>query len=49
VGKEKVKDNIIYNIMIEFEMKDNLYEVEKMIAQALEAILDKLVLDQVKE
>ena len=35
--------------MKELEIKEELYEVEMITAQALESILDKLVLNQVKE
>ena len=48
VNKDKVKDNTISSIIIEFEMKDELYEIKKIISQALEAMVEKLVLDQVK-
>ena len=39
VNEDKVKDNVISNIITNFEMKDELYEVEKMTIQALEVIV----------
>ena len=48
-SKEKEENNAIYNKMAEFEKKEELYEVEMITTQALEVILEKLVLDQVKE
>ena len=39
----------MHNQLTEFELKDELCKIEKLITQALEAILNNLVLDQVKE
>jgi len=44
-----IKEEIIRNMVKELEMKEELHNIEIIIIQALEAMLDKLVLDQVKE
>ena len=48
-SEEKVENKEICNKMIELEKKEELYEVEIIMTQALEVMLEKLVLDQVKE
>jgi len=47
--KKVGKDKIIKNIVKELEMKEELCKVDIIIMQALEAILDKIILDQIKE
>ena len=47
--KIDMKEEIIRNMVKELEIKEELYNIEIITIQALDAILEKLVLNQVKE
>ena len=47
-SEKNIENKVIYN-NIELEKKGELYKIKVIITQALETMLKKLVLDQVKE
>ena len=44
-----IRENNLTNIIKEFEIKEELYNIEVITIQALEVMIEKLVFDQVKE
>ena len=40
-----MKEDIIYNIVKKLEIKEKLFDIETIIMQALEEMIEKLVLD----
>ena len=47
--EQNTKNKVISNMISKIETKDKLHKVKMMTTQALEAILNKLVKDQVEE